>query len=139
MGTTLQWAAIRLNRPELAWKYTYGELLILLLAYVGATLFSGLALFTVLWGLTPISLTHVPLVIGAAALAWAVGYLSFLTPSGLGVREALLVALLAQLYPLPVAIVSSLLFRLVATLGEVLAVALAWGYGRIQQDISIGG
>lgn len=134
LGTALNWAAVRLKRPELAWPYTYGELLIILMAYIGATLFSGLALFTVLWGLAPVSLTHLPLVVGAAALAWSVGYLSFLTPSGLGVREALLVALLAQVYPLPVAIVASLLFRLVATLGEVLAVGLAWGYGRIRQD-----
>lgn len=131
LGTIMSWASVRLRRPELAWNYTYGDMLLLLLAYTCATLFSGLALFTVLWGLTPVELPHLPRVMGAAALAWAVGYLSFLTPSGLGVREALLVALLAQTYPLPVAIVSSLLFRLVATLGELLAVALAWGYGRM--------
>jgi hypothetical protein len=130
-GTLLSWAANRLQRPELAWQYTYGELLLILLAYIGATFFSGLALFTVLWGLATVQLSQVLLVTGAAALAWAVGYLSFLTPSGLGVREALLVALLAQIYPLPVAIVASLLFRLVSTLGELLAVGVGMGYARI--------
>jgi glycosyltransferase 2 family protein len=53
-----------------------------------------------------------------------VGYLSFITPSGLGVREGVLTALLALVYPLPVAIVASLLFRLMCTLGEFAAILL---------------
>lgn len=129
-GTGLQWAARRVNRPELVWHYTFRDLLFLLFIYTCATLGLSFALATVLWGLTTVSPTHFPLIIGTAALAWAVGYLSFITPSGLGVREALLVALLAQLYPLPVAIVGSLVFRLVMTLGELVAVLVAWSYGR---------
>lgn len=132
-GRLLSWAAERLKRPELVWNYTYTELLLILLAYIGTTLFAGLALFTVLWGLAPVTWSQMLLVVGAAALAWAVGYLSFLTPSGLGVREALLVALLSQMYPLPVAIIASLLFRLVSTLGELLAVGVALGSARLGQ------
>ncbi len=129
-GTVLQWVAQRFNRPELIWHYTFRDLLFLLFIYTCATLGLSLALVTVVWGLTPITPAHLPLLIGAAALAWVIGYLSFITPSGLGVREALLVALLAQLYPLPVAIVGSLVFRLVMTFGELFAVLVAWIYGR---------
>lgn len=129
LGRLLEWAAGRLRRPELAWSYTYSHIITLLAAYSVANLFAGLSLAVILWGLTPLNPTQLPLVVGAAALAWVVGYLSFLTPSGLGVREGVLTLLLAQVYPLPVAIVGSLLFRLVATLGELLAVLVAWGSG----------
>ena len=69
MGTFLGWAAVQLRRPELAWHYTYGELLLLLLAFVGATCFAGFSLVTLVWGLVPANTQHIPLLIGAAALS----------------------------------------------------------------------
>ncbi|MBV9791103.1 MAG: flippase-like domain-containing protein [Chloroflexi bacterium] len=132
LGRILAWAAHRAKRPELAWHYSYRDMLGLLVAYSSAMLCAGLALYAVLWGLTPIRAAELPFVLGAAALAWAIGFLSIFTPSGLGVREAILTALLASVYPLPVAIVGSLLFRLVLTCGEFLAVALAWIYQRVE-------
>lgn len=56
---------------------------------------------------------------GAAyALAGAVGILAILVPSGLGVREAVIVLVLSQYIPAPEAIVISLLSRLLATIGD---------------------
>jgi hypothetical protein len=130
LGWLLRRAAVRLKRPELAWNYRMREIIVLVLAYGAAFALAGLSLWALLWGLAPVALAQLPLVVGASALAWAVGYLSFLTPSGLGVREAALTALLALAYPLPVAIVGSLLFRVAATLGEGLAVLVAWLAGR---------
>ncbi|MCU0490238.1 MAG: lysylphosphatidylglycerol synthase domain-containing protein [Chloroflexaceae bacterium] len=126
MGRGLAWVALRLRRPELAWHYTYRNVLTILLAYTVATLCSGLSLYFVLAGMTTVQLWHLPTVVGVAALAWAGGYLSFFTPSGLGVREAILTLLLTQLYPLPVAVTASLLFRIALTVGELLAVLIAW-------------
>lgn len=130
LGAIMVWAAARFKRPALAWHYRYRTIVGLVAAYAGANLWAGLALYVVLWGITPIRMEQLPLVVGAAALAWVVGYLSFLTPSGLGVREAVLVALLVLVFPQPVAIVASLLFRLVLTLGELLAVLVALAHGR---------
>lgn len=138
LGGVLGWLATRLRRPELVWEYRYREILVLLGAYTGATFCAGLALYMVLWGLTPVQMEQLPLAVGAAALAWVVGYLSFFTPSGLGIREAVLVAVLATTYPLPVAIVGSLLFRLVVTLGELLTVGFAWMHGRMSKE-AVGG
>jgi hypothetical protein len=126
LGRALTIAARRFNRAELAWPYRYHEMMLLLIGYLLANACSGLALYTVLGGLTTVSPNEILPVLGMAALAWVVGYLSFLTPSGLGVREAMLTALLATLYPLPVAIVASLIYRLSATLGEVIAAAVTF-------------
>ena len=110
------------RRPELAFYHSSSDLAVYLLAFVAAMLCSGCALVTLLMPLVPLTMSGVVFVLGAAALAWALGFLSFLTPSGLGVREAVLVGLLAKLFPLPVALAASLLFRLALTLGEVVAV-----------------
>lgn len=122
LGGLMGWAAGRLGRPELAWPYSYGAMLGLLGAYALANLAAGAGLYVILDALTEVTPAQAPFVAGAAALAWAVGYLSFLTPSGLGVREAALTALLAQAFPLPVAVAASLAYRLALTLGEVIAV-----------------
>lgn len=129
-GRLLAWAAGRLRRPDLAWAYSFREILAALGAFVAANAASGLALVVVLGGLAPLAADQITFVIGASALAWVVGYLSFLTPSGLGVREAALTALLSQICPLPVAIAGSLAYRLALTLGEVVAAAGAVAYGR---------
>ncbi len=54
----------------------------------------------------------------AYALAGAIGILAILVPSGLGVREAVIVLILSQYVPAPEAIVISLLARLLATIGD---------------------
>jgi uncharacterized membrane protein YbhN (UPF0104 family) len=129
LGRALRAAAQTLRRPELAWNYRYRDVLVLLLAYVAAMLCQGFALVALVAGMVPLAGTQVPLLVGASALAWALGFLSFLTPSGLGVREGALALLLAQIYPTPVAIVASLAFRLACTAGELLAVAVGWASG----------
>ena len=58
------------------------------------------------------------------ALAGAVGILAILVPSGLGVREAVIVLVLSQYIPAPEAIVISLLSRLLATIGDAVVAAI---------------
>lgn len=121
LGAALGVAARRLGRPELAWPYGYATMLLLAGAYALANLAAGLALLAILAPLTPLEPGAAAYAVGAAGAAWAAGYLSLLTPSGLGVREAVLTALLAQVVPLPVAVAASLLHRLAMTLGEAVA------------------
>jgi hypothetical protein len=54
----------------------------------------------------------------AYALAGAIGILAILVPSGIGVREAVIVLILSQYVPAPEAIIISLLARLLATIGD---------------------
>lgn len=64
--------------------------------------------------------------IGAAAAAWLAGYLSLLTPSGLGVREGALALLLAPDLGAPAAVSIGLLARLTLMIAEG-AIGLAGG------------
>ena len=66
----------------------------------------------------------VPL-IGGAVTSWVIGYLSVLTPSGLGVREVLLIVFLAPLIGAPSALLVSILSRAMLMLAE----AILWSVG----------
>jgi len=127
LGRMLNLALRLVRRPPLDLGLRYLDILLLLAWYTATTVFSGLSLCLVVAGLTPLPWAHWPLVAGVAAGAWAIGYLSFLTPTGLGVREGVMVALLALIVPLPVATVASLLARLVSSLGEAAWVVTANG------------
>jgi uncharacterized membrane protein YbhN (UPF0104 family) len=126
LGRLFNWVGTRLKRPEIAWRYDYRIMVGLLSLYAATTVVTGLSLAAIVIGLGGLETVNIPFVVGSAALAWAAGYVSIVTPSGLGVREGVLAGLLALVVPLPVAIVASLLFRLVSMGGEGLALAVFW-------------
>ena len=59
----------------------------------------GFAFYLFVRSLMPISFSHVGILTACYAFAWICGFLSFLTPGGLGVREGLLALLLANYMP----------------------------------------
>ncbi len=63
------------------------------------------------------------LCLGGAALAMTAGFLVFLAPSGIGIREAVLVAALAPVLDTGEALSVALVARLVFTLADLLAAA----------------
>lgn len=71
-------------------------------------------------GMAP-GLSELPDVIGITALVMCASYFSaFLTPSGLGVREALLLPLLSTILPTPAAAAVTIAMRLAHTLVEII-------------------
>ena len=75
-----------------------------------------------------------PSLASAYCLAYVVGYVSFLTPSGIGVREAALASMLGIYMSTPAALALTLLARLLSTGAEALAVSAfglpSWLRGR---------
>ena len=65
------------------------------------------------------------LCVGAVALGQTIGVLAFLTPSGMGVREAVIVAALAPYTSAGTALGIALASRLLFTIGDVIAAAAA--------------
>lgn len=120
-------AARLFRRPVPTVELRYAPMLALVGWYSVLHLASSLACYLVVVSLTPVPLDEMAAVFGAYALAYVVGYLSFLTPTGLGVREAALLGLLSLLLPTPVAAVAALLSRALSSVGE-LACILMLGY-----------
>lgn len=63
---------------------------------------------------------------GAAAASWSIGFLSFLTPSGLGVREAALGYMLSVYLPPPLPMFLALAARIWITLAELGSALCGW-------------
>jgi glycosyltransferase 2 family protein len=75
--------------------------------------------------LSPANLASLPQMVGAFSLSWVLGFLSFLTPGGLGVREGALTLMLQPVFPIFIAAVLSLLSRVLWILGEILGLVLS--------------
>jgi glycosyltransferase 2 family protein len=86
---------------------------------------NGIAFWLFVRSITEISPTAIPAFIGMNAAAYFVGYASFITPSGLGFREATLAFLLGAYFPAPVAVAIAFLTRLWSMAGEFLGVGIA--------------
>jgi uncharacterized membrane protein YbhN (UPF0104 family) len=63
---------------------------------------------------------------GAFAVSYVAGVVIVLAPAGVGVREGVLIALLAPLLGVPVAAATALLVRVVHTVCDFAIAALAW-------------
>ncbi len=86
---------------------------------------NGFAFWLFVRSITEISFEAVPAFIGMNAAAYFVGYASFITPSGLGFREASLAFFLGAFFPAPVAVAIAFLARLWSIAAEFLGVGIA--------------
>lgn len=67
---------------------------VLLLIYSISWIFYSINFLMVSHAVVGIELSQVPVLVGANALAWSIGYMSIVTPSGAGVRESILMLIL---------------------------------------------
>ncbi len=125
LQSVLNWVLARFHRPALEVTLTWGRIWLLLLRYGVVWLVQGLAFAALVRALAPLPLAGVPYVAAAWVAAYVIGFLSLLTPSGLGVREGVIVLLLAAVLPQPVAAVIAILARLWTIAGEAVAAGLA--------------
>ena len=79
------------------------------------------------------------IIVGLFAISWLAGYYTFISPSGLGVQEGVLVYLLSFFFPVPISIVVALALRLWIILGDIilflLAIALTMRDHQLQKDV----
>jgi glycosyltransferase 2 family protein len=100
--------------------------------YVGVSLVLGIAFWLTARALLPVGFDDVGFYTGAFALAWVVGLVAIFAPVGLGIREAILVALLRSRLGTADAVVLAVVFRGVLTVvdvGTAAAAALVLRYG----------
>lgn len=86
----------------------------------------GLAFFLFVRSLAPVQWKDVGILSACYAFAWIVGFLSFLTPGGLGVREGLLGLVLANYMSTPQATFISLLCRIWMLSAEIVLAGTAF-------------
>ncbi len=100
---------------------------IVLTSHIGLWICQGLAFFLFVRSFALVRWADVWGLAACFAFAWIIGFFSFLTPGGLGVREGLLGLLLANYLPTYQATLVALLCRLCMLSAEVLLAGTAWG------------
>jgi glycosyltransferase 2 family protein len=133
-----------LKRDSVVLTLRYVDILQVTLAWCVSWLIAGSAFYLLILALgVNAPLATLPVCIGIYAIIWDIGFLSFITPGGLGFRESAAVVLLVPALSLALApaTVIAILSRLVSTAAELLCVSLAYISGgrqvrSIQQEQS---
>jgi glycosyltransferase 2 family protein len=126
----LNWMLRKARRGEIPGKLTRRRLVTLLLVALvdwvlwGAT-FAALA-FSLGEYLPAEMQTLAPHLVAIYPIAYAVGFISFVTPSGFGVREGALMVLLSPHLALPVITVIALAMRIWTMIGELILAAIVY-------------
>ena len=120
----LNWVLARLHQPLLHVTLTWRRTWYFLLRYFVVWFLMGLSFAALVRALTPLEPGMLPHLVASWAAAYVIGYLSMLTPSGLGVREGVLLLLLSGILPGSVAAVIAIIARLWMTVCELLGTAL---------------
>jgi glycosyltransferase 2 family protein len=102
-----------------------GTVALLVVGYAGYWAVTGLAFAALVASAYRLSPGDVPLVVAAYAAAYAVGFLSLLTPAGLGVREGVLVIALSPVLPAGPALVVALVSRVWMMVAELAGAGVA--------------
>jgi uncharacterized membrane protein YbhN (UPF0104 family) len=131
----LNFALRVLKRNPVVLTLRYSDILLITLAWCASWFVAGCAFYVLLLALWPATpLAALPICIGIYAIAWDVGFVSFITPSGLGFREATIIGLFALSLPLPAGLgtIIAFLSRFVSTMAELLCVSVAYLAGARQ-------
>jgi|APSaa5957512622_1039677.scaffolds.fasta_scaffold36981_3 glycosyltransferase 2 family protein len=100
--------------------------LLLLVFYLFGWLIIGHSLFFIIKSIYPqIDYSLIFIISGIFAASWALGYISFLTPGGLGVREGIMVLLLYPYLPNALATIVPIIIRLLTILTELVLAAIS--------------
>jgi glycosyltransferase 2 family protein len=92
---------------------------------------NGIAFYLFVRSIAEVPPQNLPSFVAMNAAAYFIGYISFITPSGLGFREGALALMLGAFFPGPVAVAIAFLTRIWTTAGEMLGVGIAvWGAPR---------
>lgn len=124
---------LRKGQGEFTMKYV--DVLKILAAYAGCWCVYGLGFYLVgtavvvkaagVAGGPPMGRGLLPEMIGINALSWTVGFISIVTPAGLGVREGIAFSLLSKAVDKPYPSLIPLVARLWVTIAEVAAIGIA--------------
>jgi uncharacterized membrane protein YbhN (UPF0104 family) len=102
----------------------YKNIIFFLFAYGVLWVMYGLSMMLLINSFYSVDFTLTPVIIGIFSISWVVGFLSFITPNGIGVREGMTTFLLSFFMPVSVAILISLAARVWLTMIEAVSILI---------------
>ena len=125
-GKVFNFILKKLKRTEIQFDMSYLQIVSFVGFYMILWFFCGLTFFLFVNSIHRVDWSNLIPIMGTFAIAWVIGFLSLITPGGLGVREGVLSILLANYMPVSMAIVVALLSRIWLIAAEFLCAVVAW-------------
>ena len=129
----LNWAFIKLKREPLYLSISYPDILWILSVCILAWVIGGIGFYLFIDSIYPVSPETILFLTGALACSSILGLIAIFAPSGLGVREGVLVYLLSYTMPESVAVIISILTRIWMTLIEIGLIGVIYLLSQFQQ------
>ncbi len=122
----------KLKKEVVKLNISFGQSWILFLVFLLAWALYGLGSYLTAKAFVDLSGVPVIWLMSTFVLVWAIGYLSFITPMGLGVREGAVVAILKTMISAPLASLIALVTRVFLIISELITLGLVVGLDRIK-------
>ena len=113
---------------------SFGQLVTIAAHYVAAWIVTGLAFWMFASSAHSLPIDGLPVLAGGFAVAWVTGFVAVFVPCGLGVREAVAVAVLSMFVPPAAAGMIAVAFRLLQILAELVWAAVASTLGKEKEE-----
>jgi uncharacterized membrane protein YbhN (UPF0104 family) len=129
----LNWAFIRLKREPVSLSISYSDILWILVVCILSWVIGGIGFYLFVDSVFPVAPQYILFLTGALAISSTLGLIAIFAPSGLGVREGVLVYLLSFMMVAPVGVIISILTRIWMTLIEIGLIGMVYLLGQLQQ------
>lgn len=121
------------KKANLRIPITYGQMLKVVLLFIGNWLIVGAGFYFLTCSLFPLPFSEMLYVAGIYGVSCVIGILAIFAPSGIGVREGILVAGLQLVMPVEYAVIISIVSRLWMTVSELVLIAIAFVVNKIKE------
>lgn len=106
--------------------FSFNKLLRLIVIHLLLWACASISFFLFIKSIYPIRIVQLPIISSIYPFAWSIGFMSLITPSGLGVREGVLSVFLTTCLPPATASLVALLSRLWLLTTDVILASVAW-------------
>lgn len=130
LGVFMKW----LKRPAVHIAYSWKQIVVMLGVYLGFWFVSGTGFYILIDSFYPLNGQAFLQIVGVLGFSWVVGFISFLTPAGIGVREGAMGFLLAPLIPDPFPALIAIASRIWWSLADLASIGAAFLFFRTKRD-----
>ena len=122
-----------IHKKDMQIPMTYKQMLKVVLLFIGNWLIVGIGFYMLACSIYPIPLSEMLYTAGIFGLSCIIGILAIFAPSGLGVREGILVLGLGLIMPSEYAVIISIISRLWMTVSELALIGIAFVVNQVRE------
>ncbi len=130
----LNWVLVRFKREPISLSISYSNILWILFVCIISWIVGGVGFYLLVDSVYSVAPQYILFLTGALAISSTVGLIALFAPSGLGVREGVLVYLLSFMMATPVAVIVSILTRIWMTLIEIGLIGVVYLLRQLQNQ-----